>query len=162
MEYFIRRRDTKIVIARSIFNELLIDRDRKLSIDHDRKLIRSTRHLEKLKKRVALLREEKLERGADFEFETIKADRVDRGVTTTVSAVKLLTVPTAQLKSPVRLGLAPPSKTGSSTQMTPNPNSNLTRTTPSNLRKALTPLTSSDPANRIWSLIRAYGQTSYI
>ena len=77
-------------------------------------------------------------------------------------AVKLLTAPTARLKSPVQLGLAPPSKTGSLTQMTPNPNYNLTRTAPMNLRKTLTHLTSSDPAKRIRSLIRTYGQTSYI
>ena len=79
------------------------------------------------------------------------------------TAVKLLTAPTARLKSPVRLGLAPPSKTGSLTQMTPsNPNSNLTCTAPTNLRKTLTHLTKSDPAKQIQSLIRTYGQTSFL
>ena len=77
--------------------------------------------------------------------------------------VKLLTTPTAWLKSPVRLGIAPPSKTGSLTQLTPsNPNSSLTRMTPMNLCKTLTHLTQSDPAKRIRSLIRTYGQTSFI
>ena len=48
----------------------------------------------------------------------------------------------SRLKSPVRLGLAPPCKTDSLIQMTPsNPNSNSTRTTPTNLGKALTHLT---------------------
>ena len=76
--------------------------------------------------------------------------------------VKLLTAPPARLKSPVRLGIAPPSKTGSLTQLTPsNPNSSPTRMTPTNLRKTLTHLTQSDPANRIRSLIRTYGQTSF-
>ena len=76
--------------------------------------------------------------------------------------VKLLTAPTAQLKSPVKLGIAPPSKTGSLTQLTPNPNFSLTRMTPTNLRKTLTHLTQSGPAKRIRSLIRTYDQTSYI
>ena len=70
----------------------------------------------------------------------------------------LLTAPTARPKSPVRLGPAPPSKTGSLTQTIPsNPNSSLTRMTPTNLRKTLTHLTQSDSANRIWSLILTYG-----
>ena len=76
--------------------------------------------------------------------------------------VKLLTAPTERLKSPVRLGLALPTKTCSLTQMTPsNPNSSSTCMTPTNLCKTLTHLTKSDPAKRIWSLIRAYGQTSF-
>ena len=78
------------------------------------------------------------------------------------TAVKLLTAPTARLKSPVRLGLAPPSKTGSLTQMTPNPNSNPTRAIPASLHKTLTHLTKSDPANQTWLLIWPYGQTSFI
>ena len=85
-------------------------------------------------------------------------DRIDQEI----RIVKLLTAPTARLKSPVRLGIAPPSKTGSLTQLTPsNPNSNPTRMTPTNLRKTLTHLTQSDPAKRIRSLIRTYGQTSF-
>ena len=76
--------------------------------------------------------------------------------------VKLLTAPTARLKSPVRIGIAPPSKTSSLTQLTPsNPNSSSTCMTPTNLRKTLTHLTQSDPANRNRSLIWTYGQASF-
>ena len=71
--------------------------------------------------------------------------------------VILSIAPKARLKSPLQLGITPPSKTGSLTQMTPsNPSSNLT---PANLRKALTHLTSSDLAKHIRSLIRTYRQT---
>ena len=79
--------------------------------------------------------------------------------------VKLLTVLTARLKSPVRLGLTLPTKTGSLTQTTPsNPNSSSTCTTPTNSRKALTHLThltKLDPAKQIRSLIWTYSQTSF-
>ena len=77
--------------------------------------------------------------------------------------VKLLIAPaTAQLKSPVQVGLAPPRKTRSLTQMIPNPLSNLTRPTPTNLCRTLTHLTKSDPEKLIRSLIRPYCQTSCI